>query len=99
MGLQKFTREEIISQLQTSVCEIFFKKKNGAIREMICTLDPSRAPGLQLGRISEASNPANRTISPTVVPVWDIEKMAWRSFRINSVIFFRQKKQPPPNVK
>ena len=83
-----FTREQMVSQLQTSVCEVFFKKRNGAIREMVCTLDSNRAPALQIGRMSQASNSANQTISPTVMPVWDIEKMAWRSFRVDSVIYF-----------
>ena len=90
-----FTREQMISELQTSVCEVFFKKRDGAIREMICTLDANRAPALQIGRMTEASNTASQKVSPTVIPVWDIEKMAWRSFRVDSVIYFNAQGTTP----
>ena len=57
-----FSKQEIITKLKREICEIFFKKKDGSIRQI---------------------TPAKQN----VIPVWDVEKMAWRSFRVNSVLF------------
>ena len=80
----------MLNELQSGVCELFFKKLNGAIRQMICTLDARQSPELQKARIMAASTPDNKSISPTVIAVWDVEKMGWRSFRVSSVIYFRK---------
>ena len=88
-----YSLETIMSQLQEGECELFFRKKNGSIRHMICTLNANYVPLFYKPKVMLAGS-APQPESPTggaVVPVWDTEKMDWRSFRINSVLFFKKK--------
>ena len=79
---------------------MFFKKRNNAIRQMICTLDPKQLPLKEMAQSLAVAPPQNQTPAQQgVLAVWDVEKMAWRSFRVNSIIFFRTKGQPPQNIK
>jgi hypothetical protein len=83
-----FIREEMVGKLQQGECEVFFKKKNGAVRHMMCTLNPKLAPSIEETRVGGASlGPPD---SP-VISVWDIEKSAWRSFRTDSVLVFNER--------
>tara|TARA_Y100000034_G_scaffold58916_1_gene71743 strand:- start:414 stop:668 length:255 start_codon:yes stop_codon:yes gene_type:complete len=75
--------EDIMSRLQSGKTEIFFKKVDGSIRHMICTLNPSLAP-----KILEAKGQSS---TPGIIAVWDLEKNAWRSFRTESVIYLSEK--------
>ena len=68
-----------MSQLQQGRTEIFFRKSDGSIRHMICTLNPKLAPKILLAK-GESQN-------QEVVAVWDLEKQGWRSFKTNSVLF------------
>ena len=77
------TRDEILSQLQEGMREIMFTKKDGTIRHMKCTLNPMLAP-----KILEAKTQKN---NPDIIPVWDLEKMQWRSFRLDSILQFSEK--------
>ena len=79
-------RDEMVGKLQQGKCEVFFKKKNGAVRQMICTLNPTLAPFIQEKRISEA--PQQQT---NVIAVWDLEKLAWRSFLPETVLVFNER--------
>ena len=82
-----FTREQILPQLQQGVCELFFKKVNGSIRHMTCTLNPEFLPMLEQTKVGMSNEPIN----PDVIPVWDLDKQDWRSFRVNTVFFFKVK--------
>lgn len=58
-----------------------FVKKDGTVREAHGTLD--------LNRIPEDQHPKGlRTPPPHVFTYWDIDKQAWRSFRLNSLQTF-----------
>lgn len=70
------TREALVTVLRNNIAIVTFQKVNGDIREMQCTLKPSVIPPLK------GSNHARNL---NVVPVWDLEKDAWRSFRLDSV--------------
>jgi len=88
-----FKKEEMVEQLQQGKCEVFFKKTDGTIRQLICTLNPSQVPVFFMEQVGESpeiemQKPANSRES-SVIPVWDLEKRGWRSFRINSVLTFR----------
>lgn len=85
-----FLRNEIMGKLQQGKCEVFFKKKNGEVRHMMCTLNPNLAPDIQEERVKSAPE---KTISEEVVAVWDLEKFAWRSFRIDSVLVFNEREE------
>jgi hypothetical protein len=77
------TRDEMIGQLQEGMREIIFTKKDGNIRHMKCTLNPMLAPEILETKTSKDNL--------EVIPVWDIEKMGWRSFRVDSVLNFSEK--------
>ena len=64
--------------LQSTVVEVNFTKIDGTERKMLCTLDITRIP--------EEATPAGTGLpNLDVLPVWDIEKEGWRSFRLDSV--------------
>ena len=69
-------RETLIKNLKTNVMQITFNKVCGEERVMHCTLHESKLP--------ETSN-NNKKINEEVLPVWDIDISAWRSFRLDSV--------------
>lgn len=80
-------KSDIISMLKTNVCDVHFTKVNGEERLMRCTLNEDRLPDsvkIQLQQQDERhEQPA---FKDNVVPVWDLEKEGWRSFRVDSVI-------------
>ncbi len=74
----------ISEQLKNGVGLVRFTKANGEIREMRCTLNAAYLPPAQPGAIDEEYRAPN----PEVVAVWDLDKNAWRSFRVDSVLEF-----------
>jgi len=80
------TKDEMVSQLQEGIREVMFTKKDGNIRHMKCTLNPSLAPNIL--EVKESKN------NPNVIPVWDIEKSQWRSFRVDSILYFSDEDKP-----
>ena len=69
-------RDTLIKNLQKNTMRITFTKVNGDERIMDCTL---------LEHLVPETNPDNRKENETVLPVWDINKAEWRSFRLDSV--------------
>ena len=57
---------------------VTFKKKNGEIRQMLCTL--------QHGVVPEVYGSAPPT--DELVTAWDLEHGGWRSFKVASVVSF-----------
>tara|TARA_B110001454_G_C12695602_1_gene424239 strand:- start:654 stop:956 length:303 start_codon:yes stop_codon:yes gene_type:complete len=75
------TRDQMIETLQAGLMEITFTKTNGEERVMKCSLHKSFTASL-----TEAVKKTNeRAINEDVIPVWDIEKGGWRSFRVDSI--------------
>jgi len=79
------TREEMVNSLKEKTCRVVFKKVDGSIRQMKCTLQTDQLPLTEERRASES---ISRTVSQDVIPVWDLGKESWRSFRVASVIDF-----------
>ncbi len=79
------TREEMVMSLSERTCKVVFKKVDGSIRQMRCTLQKDYLPLREERRASES---ISRSLSSDVIPVWDLQKLAWRSFRVASVIDF-----------
>jgi len=73
-------RETLVAELQKSVLEITFTKVDGTKREMVCTLIKSLLP-----EFKKSTKPARKK-NLSVVPVWDLEKEAWRSIKLDSII-------------
>lgn len=76
--------EFLKSNLQTSVVNVTFIKKDGTQRVMRCTLRPDLLP--QQTDLEEAVQ--KKTPNPDVLAVWDLEKEGWRSFRYDSIVGF-----------
>jgi len=76
-------KSDIVSVLQSNICDVKFTKVNGEERLMRCTLKEDLlpepvAPDTEINR--------NRAPNDSVQVVWDLEKTGWRSFRVDSVI-------------
>lgn len=72
--------------LKTSVLNVKFTKANGEVRDMICTLRDDLIPIIPAGKTAHLE----RQLSDEVVRVYDLEKEAWRSFRVDSIINVRE---------
>jgi hypothetical protein len=76
----KMTKDEVKKVLAEGVATVTFTKKDGTKRVMKATLDPQNLPVVET-----RANSKPRKENPDVVAVYDMEKSAWRSFRIDSV--------------
>jgi len=66
--------------LTTEEVDLTFKKLDGTIRKMKCTLKESRLPELK-----QSTNNTPKKQSLESMAVFDLEKQEWRSFRFDSV--------------
>jgi len=77
---QVISADSIRSTLQSNICKVTFTKTNGELREMVCTLrDDIVVP-------HEKKTERVKEVNESVMAVWDCEKNAWRSFRVDSII-------------
>ena len=74
-------RDTLIKSLQKKAVRITFTKVNGEERVMDCTLQEHMIPPTKL---------SNRKENEEVLPVFDINKGEWRSFRMDSIINIEQ---------
>ena len=74
-----FTREKIEESLRANVAEVTFTKSDGTERIMKCTLRED------LVIPYEKKTDRVKDVNLDVVPVFDVEKNEWRSFRVDSV--------------
>ena len=68
----------------TKSVEITFKKVDGSLRVMNCTLNPELLP--KQTEPTPGSEVKERKVNPDVKPVFDMDAQAWRSFRWDSII-------------
>ena len=68
--------EDLRDLLRGNMVTVLFTKKDGSLREMICTTMEEYIPP-----VSGTSIPRD-----DIVTVWDLENEGWRSFRYESVI-------------
>jgi len=68
--------------LRNKVLEVTFTKANGDERIMLCTLKSEHLPIGGSGKTGVER--------PGVITVWDLEAKAWRCFKENSVISFKE---------
>jgi hypothetical protein len=78
------TKNELIKLLKEKVVTVKFKKKDDSIRRMVCTLSEDYLPHME--RDLEQEEKKIKKENSNVLPVWDLEKLAWRSFRVDSVV-------------
>lgn len=72
-------REWIQSMLKMGPVRITFNKSDGTERVMNCTLQEEVLPKL------EKKTDRQKKVSPEVLPVFDLDVKAWRSFKYSSV--------------
>lgn len=84
--MTELTKEEIINLLKERTCEVVFVKKDGTERTMLCTLQDSVIKNY----LTESASSSTRKKSDEVIAVLDMEKTAWRSFRVDSVISIKK---------
>lgn len=73
-------RAEYAQTLKWNVATITFTKRDGTERVMRCTLKEEFLP-----RRDPEETTAERDINLDTLSVWDLDKGAWRSFRIDSI--------------
>ena len=73
--------EEILELLHQPNCEVTFRKVDGEIRVMTCTLRAEELPPRVV-----VENAKTKAPTPGVISVWALDKKEWRSFRTNNVI-------------
>lgn len=73
---------ELKQLLKDGAVKVIFTKKDGSLREMLCTTSDK-----YLSFESEATSKP----SDTIITVWDMEKEAWRAFRVDSIKSFELK--------
>jgi hypothetical protein len=76
-------RTIIVRQLQAGTCTVKFTKKNGELRVMRATMNSAEIPEDKKPSGNESS--VSRT-NPSLIKAFDVEKRAWRSFYVDSVI-------------
>ena len=67
-------------KLNENVVQIEFTKKDGSNRIMICTRNFSKIP-----KESHPKEDTNKIANENILKVWDTEKSAWRSVRLDSI--------------
>jgi hypothetical protein len=80
-------REELISLLKKTEVIVGFTKADGTEREMHCTLQPHMLPTRQE---VEGTVKKERAVNESVIVAFDLQKMEWRSFRLDSVKFYEK---------
>jgi hypothetical protein len=62
---------------------VTFTKKDGTVRVMECTLDPTLLPPVP---VTEGAEPKKKkAVNENTMAVYDLEAKAWRSFTISTV--------------
>ena len=77
------TKDKLKEHLQHHVMNISFEKKDGTKRDMLCTLIKDYLPEKE-ERVTTHTKKENIDI----LPVWDLEKGAFRSVRMNALLSY-----------
>lgn len=78
---EKLTHAQILELLHQTDCEVTFKKVDGDLRVMPCTLRTEALPERSL-----SENKRTRESNPNVISVWSLDRREWRSFRVDNVV-------------
>lgn len=78
-----FTKDNVKSLLNESIYTVTFKKVDGTIRTMRCTLKPEYIP--------EARSPSYEVND--VVTVWDMEENGWRRFIVDNILSMNKERE------
>ena len=73
------TRDRLITRLTEGKLNVTFTKKNGEERTMLCTLMSEFLPE------TKETEKEDKKVNEEVLAGGDLEKEAWRSFRLDSI--------------
>lgn len=79
-------KTQLKQTLENGVHTVVFTKLNGEVRELYCTLDPEELPVSDKQLLSEG---ITKKENDNALSVWDMDKKAWRAFRLDSIIEVR----------
>lgn len=71
------------NELRTGIYTVEFTKVDGTPRTMRCTLLEQYLP-------EKSEYESTRKVNDDVMAVWDLDKNAWRSFRLDAVTFVKR---------
>lgn len=77
-----FQKETLKNLLKGNICIVEFRKKNGDLRRMKCTLKEESLPKRYWPQDS------NRVENDNFLPVFDVELNEWRGFNLDSIKSF-----------
>lgn len=75
-------RNTLLQVLSKGKCKITFNKIDNTVRTMVCTLKSDFLPGKYESYPEKISRSGENL---EILPVWDVEKGDWRSFRISKI--------------
>lgn len=84
----KVRRDRLVKMLRNNVATVTFRKVDGTKRVMRCTLNSDLFSKRVLNELNESNS--DRGITPGVLPVYDLDKKGFRSFRLNSIISIKR---------
>lgn len=76
----KNTQDWLKFLLRQENVTVEFKKSDGSIRSMLCTLNESKIP------VEKSPKNSGRRQNDEILAVFDVEKQDWRSFRWDSIV-------------
>ena len=76
------SKTELKESLSKCFARVTFNTSDGTVREMLCTLMSDHLPK---NKIDENTRHVPRQENDEILAVWDVDKQAWRSFRIDSI--------------
>ena len=78
------TKADLKLLLTKHILSVNFTKTDGTSRKMICTLRED------LVQLREKKTTRTKKVNEDVLSVWDVEKDAFRSFRLDSLISYEK---------
>jgi len=85
-NLYESLKADLKKLLLKNALSVTFKKKDGTERTMNCTLMSQHLPIVEKHEDDEAKKAKKQ--SDTNLAVWDLDKKAWRAFRIDSIVSY-----------
>jgi hypothetical protein len=79
----KIFKRWLKSHLAYGETTVVFTKKDGTERVMKCTTNPELVPAVEL--VESAEPKKEKKVNEEVMPVYDLEAKAWKSFRWDSI--------------
>jgi hypothetical protein len=79
----KIFKRWLKSHLAYGPTTVVFTKKDGTERVMNCTTNPELVPAVEI--VESAEPKKEKKVNEEVMPVYDLESRAWKSFRWDSI--------------